>query len=118
MDTAERTILLVDDDADFAEMCSRVLQSMGCRVHVALDGFQALRFLDEEVIDVCLIDQAMPEISGLELVSEMRRRQHKTPVYFCTGFDTTPVTTLSSPLQIKGILSKPLDRSTLARILL
>lgn len=68
-------ILVVDDDPQLVELISRMLQSAGKEYHLheAYSGVQALNWLREgRPVDVVLLDLIMPEVSGLEVLREMK----------------------------------------------
>jgi CheY-like chemotaxis protein len=67
-------LLLVDDDPALRVSLSMVLASVGYRVRLAGDGFAALAEIRNELPDVILSDMNMPEMSGFELLSVIRRR--------------------------------------------
>ena len=68
------TLLIVDDEPSIRESLSHVLTEIGYRVRSAEDGFSALREIRHEVPDLLLSDLNMPNMSGFELLSVVRRR--------------------------------------------
>jgi CheY-like chemotaxis protein len=68
------TLLIVDDESSVRLSLSNVLAELGYQVHSAEDGFSALRELRNEVPDLLLTDLNMPNMSGFELLSVIRRR--------------------------------------------
>jgi CheY-like chemotaxis protein len=71
---APSTLLIVDDEPSIRESLSHVLTEIGYRVRSAEDGFTALREMRHEVPDLLLSDLNMPNMSGFELLSVVRRR--------------------------------------------
>ncbi|MGD0096852.1 MAG: response regulator [Terracidiphilus sp.] len=71
---ARATLLFVDDEPSIRETTSMVLTEIGYRVRSANDGFSALRQMRDEVPDILLSDLNMPNMSGFELLSIVRRR--------------------------------------------
>ena len=67
-------VLMVEDDAMVRDTVSILLSQSGYSVRVANNGFEALLRLQEEVSDVLVTDLNMPEMSGFELLSVVRRR--------------------------------------------
>jgi CheY-like chemotaxis protein len=67
-------ILVVEDDATVRLTISKMLDAEGYDVSTANDGFDALLHLQHEVPDVILSDLNMPQMSGFELLSVVRRR--------------------------------------------
>jgi len=72
------TILIVDDSATMRSLLVATLETLGQLAIVqASNGFEALRMLPREQIDLVLTDINMPDINGLELLSFIR----SNPIY-------------------------------------
>jgi CheY-like chemotaxis protein len=67
-------ILIADDDADFAENCSMMLESHGYDVSVALSGAEVLARILNRQPDLLISDCCMPDIGGLELSEKIKAR--------------------------------------------
>ena len=67
-------VLVVDDHALSRELFCKILTSAGYAVRAASDGLNALRHMEESRFDVVLTDVAMPQMDGLELLTEIRDR--------------------------------------------
>lgn len=67
-------ILIADDDSDFAENCSMMLEAHGYDVTVVPDGEQALAKIASCQPDLLLSDCCMPGMSGLELSEQLKAR--------------------------------------------
>ena len=79
-------VLLVDDQEYVLRPLIRSLEMAGYAVHSAGNGRQALALLDELDVDVVVSDVIMPEMDGVELAAEVRRRQPTLPVILMTGY--------------------------------
>jgi len=67
-------ILVVDDEADIRESTKVALESMGHTVLMAKDGKDALQAVRREAkLDLVILDFFMPEMSGREVLEEMRK---------------------------------------------
>ena len=67
-------ILVVDDEADIRESTKVALESMGHTVLMAKDGREALQVLKGgQKLDLVILDFFMPEMSGREVLEEMRK---------------------------------------------
>ena len=75
MKTAERALLVVDDDSDIRETLAEVLRDDGRTVTTATDGFDALQKL-AHLSRPCLIllDLMMPRMSGLDFLTHLQAR--------------------------------------------
>lgn len=81
----KRHILVVDDEAQVRESLSMVLLSKGYRVSTATDGFDALLQLRTMTPDLITSDLNMPNMSGFEFLSVLRRRFPQIPVVAISG---------------------------------
>jgi two-component system chemotaxis response regulator CheY len=75
MSAPERTVLLVDDDADmrlYLRSCLRSLASPFDRVIEAADGLDALRLVRSGVVDLVITDIGLPGFDGLRLCRAIR----------------------------------------------
>ncbi len=85
---ANRTILVVDDEAECRDTISAMLVANGFTAIVADSGEAALRLMDGGVeFHLLLVDFAMPGMNGAELAREVRARRPSIPVVFFTGGD-------------------------------
>ncbi len=82
-------ILVVEDDDTVRCTFSTVLEREGYQVSAANDGFDALLHLQREVPDVVLSDLNMPQMSGFELLSVVRRRFPNVMVVAASGAYTS-----------------------------
>jgi len=74
MSTTPRRVLVVDDNADSAEMLALLLTRHGHRAEVADDGPSALEVFERFHPDVALVDIGLPSIDGHDLARELERR--------------------------------------------
>ena len=65
-------VLIVEDEAVFAEAAAEAIASMGYRVIHACDGWQALEALEREQPALLLVDLSLPGMSGSELLRLVR----------------------------------------------
>ncbi len=105
------SVLVVDDDPLIAMCTVDMLEDLGHRVLEAHDGAEALRLLAAEpTIGLIITDQAMPEMTGAELVRRARARRPGLPVLLATGYGGGEADTAGLPR-----LAKPFQQSDLAR---
>ena len=77
-------ILIVDDEQEIAELVSLYLESEGFIVFKYYDPAEALKCIRDELLDLALLDVMMPEISGLQILREIRKT-HRYPVIMLTA---------------------------------
>ena len=79
--------LVIEDDPDLAEIFSRALQAAGYDVELLRDGLDARQRLRWTVPTLVLLDMHLPRVSGMDLLSQMRRddRLREVPVVVATA---------------------------------
>jgi two-component system response regulator (stage 0 sporulation protein F) len=83
---SRQSILLVDDDPEFRKAMKKMFEKSGYNVTVAADGQEALEALSEESFDLIISDLRMPNLNGMELMEELKRRRINLPVIFITAY--------------------------------
>ena len=78
-------VLVVDDEASIRNSTSMLLKSAGYDVCTAENGFDALLQLGKKTADVIISDLNMPQMSGFEFLSVVRRRFPDIPVIAVSG---------------------------------
>ena len=80
-------IIMVDDDEDYRCALRMHLAGEGFDVIEYSSGHTALEMISaDEIANLILLDWRMPDMNGLEVLCELRRRAIMTPVIFLTGF--------------------------------
>lgn len=109
-------VLVVDDDPMVAASVKHYLEREGYAV-VALDHpEQALRYLVDNSIDAVVSDVSMPGMSGLEMLEKLRQQSFDVPVIMMTGAPKVEDTMRAMELGAFRYLSKPIERSTLVKV--
>ncbi|MCP4753973.1 MAG: response regulator, partial [Proteobacteria bacterium] len=78
-------ILFVDDEKMIVELMKSQLKALGYSVVATTDSKEALSLFKKGDFDLLITDQEMPDISGLELVEEVRKTDPDLPVILITG---------------------------------
>ncbi len=89
-DDRKWNILLVDDDPDFLHAAKRVLNHsnhLRANVVTAQEAAEALRIVDERLIDVVVADYRMPPDDGAEFLRKVHESQPELKRVLLTGFD-------------------------------
>ncbi|MBI4509241.1 MAG: response regulator [Deltaproteobacteria bacterium] len=79
-------ILVVDDERGFGSLLGRTLRRLGHEAVLAYHPFDAIEMLDPSV-DAVITDIDMPNMDGVQLAQQIRRRFSDMPIAFCTGSD-------------------------------
>ena len=83
--TAKVRILVVEDDQSVLSTITTMLNLKGYEAEAACDGFDALMRLKDNVPDLIVSDLNMPQMSGFELLSVVRRRYPQIKVIAASG---------------------------------
>ncbi len=107
-------ILVVDDEPVVRELAVEILRRSGHHPQGVPTARLALELLEQEQFDLVLSDVVMPEMTGVELLYELRRRRHELPVVLMTGGSMEPErTTKAVELGAAGLLYKPFSHAEL-----
>jgi DNA-binding NtrC family response regulator len=84
-------ILIVDDESEFRFSVSLILRGMGYETVEAVDGNEALEMIlydrkNGRSFDMLLIDIWMPGMSGVQLLSELNKREVSIPIIAVSGY--------------------------------
>jgi len=108
--TAKRKVLVVDDDPRIRESLGDVLKLEGHALLTAATGREALERVEAESPAVALIDLKLHDMSGLELMREMRRRSLlDTACIIITGYASQESAIEAMNLGAYSYLRKPYD---------
>ena len=107
----ERSILVVDDNPDMAEVLEELLDEEGYRVRCAFNGEAALREIAHEPPDLVLADVMMPQMDGVSLAKQLQARGRTIPVVLMSA--------VYSYVDVPGLpfLPKPFNLDALLRVI-
>jgi PAS domain S-box-containing protein len=107
-----KRVLAVDDDALVLMNTVALLEDLGHQVVEASSGQEALRIMGEDhAFDLVITDQAMPQMTGSQLITELHHRWPDIPIILATGYAELPE---SLPSHVKR-LGKPFWQKDLER---
>jgi DNA-binding response OmpR family regulator len=76
--TKSATVLVIDDDLSYVELTSMMLKLEGYRVQTATDGASGWKLLEKEQPEVVLLDWNLPEVSGINLIKQIKEEHRRT----------------------------------------
>ena len=79
-------ILLVEDDFEMRRLLTDELLDEGYQISEAVDGEDAVSKLAQEEFDLVITDLVMPRLSGLDLLTKMKKTCPSVPVILITAF--------------------------------
>ncbi|MBU1570154.1 MAG: response regulator, partial [Proteobacteria bacterium] len=110
----EIKILIVDDEPDMRQLLKRSLEpDLECRVETASSGEMALRFLEENNVDMVLADIKMPGMDGLELLELIKRDHPDLTVVMMTAFGRIETAVEAMKRGAYDFITKPFDHDAL-----
>ncbi|MGI9202428.1 MAG: response regulator [Woeseiaceae bacterium] len=80
-------LLVIEDDDTVRESLCRQLSEAGFGIEQAADGKEGLYFALEYPIDLAIVDLGLPEMSGLEVIRELREKGKTYPILILTARD-------------------------------
>jgi DNA-binding NtrC family response regulator len=111
--TPRERVFVTDDDRAFRVATLTLLEDEGYEVGVAASGREALTELGRGEFDLVLSDMVMGEMSGIELLREIKKRWPGLPVIMVTGFGSIPTAVEAMRLGAVDYLTKPANNEEL-----
>ena len=105
-------VLSIDDNVEICKLFEVAFASSGHEFTYALDGREGLRLMRENVYDVVLLDIAMPEFSGLDLLESLRNENLEGKQKIVIVSASTSIENDLGQLKsdaVVGFLRKPVD---------
>jgi DNA-binding NarL/FixJ family response regulator len=112
------TILMVEDDPQAAKWVRVAMQERGAKVLWATRIDQARNLAEMHDIDLALLDVSLPDGNGLDLIVELRMREHPCAAVVVTGNAESAVARMAAALGVSEFLDKPVDLGRLAEAVL
>jgi DNA-binding response OmpR family regulator len=110
-------ILVVEDDAELAQLLAQGLREEAYTVDIAPDGVTALVLSCATSFDVVLLDVMLPGISGIQVARELREKRANVPILMLTARDSVPDIVKGLESGADDYLTKPFSFAVLlARI--
>jgi CheY-like chemotaxis protein len=115
MDTIH--VLLVDDEADYAETMAFWLKAKGYRVTTAASGEEALEQLKANRPGIVFLDVMMPGMDGIETLRRIRTEHPDVPVIMVTAYASEEKMQEARTLGAVGFFEKSSDFSLAAKLI-
>ena len=107
------TVLIIDDEAAIRESLQTLLELEGYEVDMASDGAEGLARLAERPYDLVLLDFAMPERNGIEVLQDIRERDSDLAVIMITAYGTVENAVNAMQAGATNFIQKPWDNEKL-----
>ncbi len=102
-------ILWVDDEIESLQSQKIFLQNKGYDVQTLTNGFDAIDYVKDNFVDVVLMDETMPGITGLETLAKIKEVNSQIPVVLITKNETENLMDDAIGSQIADYLIKPVN---------
>ena len=102
-------ILWVDDEIESLQSQKIFLENKGYNVHTLTNGFDAIDYVKENFVDVVLLDETMPGLTGLETLAKIKEVNTQIPVVLITKNETENLMDEAIGSQITDYLIKPVN---------
>lgn len=110
-----KKILIVDDALDIQIVLRKFLERSGASVEIATTGTQALQIAKGKDYDLVLLDIHLPDMSGYEVMAELRRTNFDSPVFAFTALDDNFLNKSKFfELGFAGLLSKDFIKTSIS----
>jgi len=112
----QKKILLVDDDNTILQSMGRLLTLNGYDVVMASSGLKALKQLEETGygFDLVVTDLIMPDVSGLGVITLVKKKHPHIPVIAITGWGEIPEQ-LADEMKADVVIKKPFELNELGK---
>jgi DNA-binding response OmpR family regulator len=106
-------ILVIDDEEVVHASLRKVLRRKGFEPEMVFSAQEGLDLLATRRFDLVITDLMMPEMNGVELLQELKRRKIQVPIVMITGYPTIKTAVQAMRLGARDYLSKPFTRKEL-----
>ncbi len=110
-------VAVIDDDNDVGDVLGGLLETMGYQVETYRSGMD---FLSDAKLDrlACLVvDQNMPQMTGLQMIERLSQRGVNIPALLITGVHDPEVERKAANLGVMTVLEKPMSHHELLRFI-
>lgn len=111
-------LLIVDDEADICEFARNFFKKRQIEVSTASGGRQALDLIAKENPDLILLDVRMEEMTGIEVLRELRKSNPSVKVIMVSGVEDEGTIKEAKALGVIGYIHKPFILEELEKIVL
>ncbi len=113
MSAQGKTILVIDDDVDFAFLLKRYLTKNGYTVFTEFTASKAIENLKNNSYDLIISDVRLPDGSGIQLLPQIKSLHYKTPVILITGYSDLKLAVKAMKLGAVDFITKPIQHEEL-----
>lgn len=109
-------LLVVNDDVGLCRVLSRLLGRTGCDITTVHTGMDARAALEEQAWSLVILDVALPDMNGIELLRWFKGREPGIPVIVLTGHQSVHDAVAAMKLGAYDYVTKPVDDDALTSL--
>jgi excisionase family DNA binding protein len=113
----KKNVLVVEDEKLVAMDIKKIINSEGHEVTTAQNGIEALRVIEDSVIDLVFLDLVLPDINGVEVLKGIKKAKSDLPVVIITGYPDSEIMNQALELGPISALKKPFQREQIRDLL-
>jgi len=112
------SILIIDDDQDIGDLFVEILNRNGFQnVRCVGTGEKGRAVLSDEFFNIAMVDLKLPDINGMDLISQLRSISPDTEFIIITGYGTLDTAIKAMQFDVGGYLEKPVSPDKILRTL-
>ena len=102
-------LLVVDDEAEICDFLKDFFEQRHFKVNTAMSGEDALRKIESEQPDICLLDIKLPGMDGMQVLKEIKRKYPRIKTIMVTALETTEKIQEAVRMGADNYITKPLS---------
>lgn len=84
-----KKIILIEDESAVVSFIKKGLQELNYEISVAFDGKTGIKLVEDSSFDMVILDIMLPDINGLKVCKEIRKKNKTIPILFLTALDSS-----------------------------
>lgn len=102
-------VLIVDDERMICDSLGLILSRRGIEITTALNGQDAIRLIKKNDYNLIILDFSLPDIDGLNVLTQLKQLRPDTPVIFMTGYGSETISIKAFKLGVSDYFIKPFN---------
>lgn len=111
------SVLIVDDEEQICRIIARKLNKEGMTTFQAQDGQQAIATVKKEEIDVVILDYMLPDMTGLDVLQQIKQYDPKLTVFMLTAYGNIENAVQAIKLGAADYVNKPVELNLLVEMI-
>lgn len=115
MNVSDINILYVDDDELNLELLREILIASNFNVYTTSNGYECLKYIHENSVDILICDYKMPDINGLEIIEQAKKIKPTIKCILLSGFIENELLLYKNI--VDAFMNKPWKKSELLKVI-